>query len=392
MRVNKKQQKHLQADHRHRWWHSPLPGYPFAVLFVVGALLIPLTLRALGTQYAFISSSFVIAVLLVGWIWGIGPALLALPLEVLALDYWIIPPVGVIDFFLKPDDIVSFTSLMVLQLIVLALVITQKNYRRQLLHARQAASQHAEELAESNARLQQADRVKDQFLSMASHELKTPVTNIQLSVQWLQRRLQRQSAQNPEQFAVYNALERVERQVRQLTDLINNLLDINTLRSGKIPVHLAPYDLRCLCQHVLEEQQSLTGRAIDLRLPADPMIVQVDRRRLAQVVNNLITNALKYSPANTPIGVEISQRLGEAILAVSNEGPVLSKEQQENLFEPFYRSTEARSSATSGWGLGLAISKEIVLQHNGRIWVESSEEKGTIFFVALPIPTSDEKS
>jgi len=392
MRVNKKQQKHLQADHRHRWWHSPLLGYPFAVIFVAGAFLIPITERALGIYNIFTSSLFVIVVLLVGWIWGTGPALLALLLEVLALDYWIVPPTGRIDFFLKLDDIVSFTSLVILQLIVLALVRVQKKYRQQLLQARQAVSQHAEELAESNTRLQQADRVKDQFLSMASHELRTPITSIQLSVQWLQRRLKRQSVQNPEQPAVYDALERVERQVRRLTDLVNNLLDINTLRSGKIPVHLVPYDLRCLCQHVLEEQQSLAGRSIDLWLPADPVIVQVDRGRFAQVVNNLITNALKYSPANAPIGVEISQRPGEAILAVSNEGPVLSKEQQENLFEPFYRSPEARSSVTPGWGLGLAISKEIVLQHSGRIWVESSEEKGTIFFVALPLPTSDEKS
>jgi signal transduction histidine kinase len=392
MMGDKKQQKPLRAGHRRLGWRSPLLGYPFAVLFAAAAFLIPVIQRVLGIQDPFIEPPFVITVLLVGWFWGIGPVLLALLLEVLALDYWIVPPVGVINFFFQRDGIVAFTSFILLQLTVLALVITQKNYRQQLLHAKQAASQYAEELAESNARLQQADRVKDQFLSMASHELKTPVANIQLSVQWLQHRLKRQSTQNPEQLVVYDALEKVERQGRRLTDLINDLLDINTLRSGKIPVRLASCDLRCLCQQILGGQQSLTGRSIDLRLPADPVIVQVDYRRLAQVVNNLVTNALKYSPANTPIGVEISQRPEEALLAVSNQGPVLSKEQQENLFEPFYRSPEARSSATPGWGLGLAICKEIVLQHNGRIWVESSEEKGTIFFVALPLPTSDEKS
>ncbi|WP_244422491.1 sensor histidine kinase [Ktedonobacter racemifer] len=147
-----------------------------------------------------------------------------------------------------------------------------------------------------------------------------------------------------------------------------------------------------LRQQVIEEQQSQTDRSIDLRLPADPVVVQADDRRVSQVVSNLVTNALKYSPANTPIGVEISQRPGEAILAVSNESPVLSQEQQKTLFEPFYRSPEARSSATPGWGLGLAICKEIVLQHSGRIWVESSEEKGTIFFIALPLPTSSESA
>jgi signal transduction histidine kinase len=90
--------------------------------------------------------------------------------------------------------------------------------------------------------------------------------------------------------------------------------------------------------------------------------------------------------------VEISQKTGVVILAVANEGPVLSKKQQRTLFEPFYRSPEARSSGIPGWGLGLAISKEIVLQHRGRISVESSEEKGTNFFVALPLPTSLEEN
>ncbi|GHO84803.1 sensor histidine kinase [Dictyobacter formicarum] len=386
MKVNEKQQKHLQTDHHYLWWHSPLLGYPFAILFAAAAFLIPISERSLGIHDFFVEPPFVIATLLIGWFWGIGPALLALLLEVLAVDYWIVPPLGVIDFFLWPD-IVSFAPFIFIQLIVMTLVIVQKNYRQRLLHASQAASQHAEELAESNARLQQADRVKDQFLSMASHELRTPVTRIQGSIQLLQRRLKRQSVRLP----MRGSLDEVDRQIQQLTNLINDLLDINTLRSGKIPVRLAPCDLPCLCQQVIEEQQPQIDRSIDLRLPADPVVVQVDHGRFSQVVSNLVTNALKYSPANTPIRVEISQRPGEVILAVYNESPVLSKEQQKTLFEPFYRSPEARSSAVPGWGLGLAICKEIVMQHSGHIWVESSEEKGTIFFVALPLPTGSER-
>jgi signal transduction histidine kinase len=213
----------------------------------------------------------------------------------------------------------------------------------------------------------------------------------------LLRRLKRQSAQNPELLPVCDSLGKVDEQTRRLTDLVNGLLDINTLRSGKMPVHLALCDLRCLCRRVVEEQQALAGRSIDLRLPADPVVVQIDEGRLSQVVSNLLSNALKYSPANTLIRVEVSQRPGEvilaiyeAILAVHNEGPMLSKAQQEAIFEPFYRSPDAQSSTTPGWGLGLAICKEIVMQHSGRIWVESSEEKGTTFFVALPLSTSSE--
>lgn len=386
MKVKEKQDKHLQTNHYRLWLRFRLLGYFFAVLFAIAAFLIPISERSLGMQDFFVEPPFVVATLLVGWFWGIGPALLVLLLEVFALDYWIVPPLGVIDFFRWPT-IVSFVSFILIQLIVLALVVMQKNYRQQLLHTSQVASQRAEELAESNTQLQQADRVKDQFLSMASHELRTPITRIHGSIQLLQRRLKRQNIKHPEMLPVYDSLDKMDGQIQQLTDLINSLLDINTLRSGKIPVHLAPYDLRYLCQQVIEEQPQ-TDRSIDLRQPADPVIVQVDHGRFSQIVSNLVTNALKYSPVDTPVYVEISQRPGEAILAVHNERPVLSKEQQKTLFEPFYRSPEARSSATPGWGLGLAISKEIVLQHDGRIWVESSEEKGTTFFVALPFPTN----
>src|SRR5215469_16453244 len=91
MKIKKNQHTHRPADRRHSWWHSPLVGYSFAVLFGVGAFLIPLSERALGIQDYFVEPPFVLATLLVGWIWGIGPALLALLLEVLALDYWIVP-------------------------------------------------------------------------------------------------------------------------------------------------------------------------------------------------------------------------------------------------------------------------------------------------------------
>jgi signal transduction histidine kinase len=398
MKVNEQQQKHHQADQRHPWWHSLFPGYLLAVLFAASAFLIPLSERSLGIQDFFIEPPFVMATLLIGSFWGIGPALLALLLEVLALDYWIVSPVGMIDFFRWPD-LASFAPFILLQLIVLALVVTQKKYRQQLLRASQAASQQAEELAERNARLQQADQVKDQFLSMASHELRTPITGIQGQVQLLLRRLKRQSAQHPDWLPVYDTLSKVDEQTRRLTELVNALLDLNTLRSGKMPVCLAPCDMRRLCRQVVEEQQALAGRAMDLRLPADPVVIQADGRKLSEVVSNLLTNALKYSPANTLIRVEVSQRpavvlpvIREALLAVHNEGPVLSKEQQETLFEPFYRSPEAHSSATPGWGLGLTICKEIVMQHSGRIWVESSQEQGTTFFVALPLPTSSESA
>ncbi|HEY1348942.1 MAG TPA: HAMP domain-containing sensor histidine kinase [Ktedonobacteraceae bacterium] len=380
MKILKEHRQSLLATRRHPWWRSSLPGYLFAMLFVAGAFLLPTAERSLGIHDQFIETPFVIATLLVGGIWGIGPALLALCLEVLALDYWLVPPLGVLDFFRWPG-VISFAPFVLIQLIVLGLAVAQKNYRRQLLQASQAASRHAEELAESNARLRQADRLKDQFLSLASHELRTPITGIQGNVQLLLRRLRKQSVQQPEWLPVCDLLTRVEDQIRRFTGLVNDLLDINTLRSGKMPFCLTPCDLCDLCQHVVGEYASLADHALELRLPADPVVAHVDRRRFSQVIHNLVTNALKYSPAQAPICVEVSQQPEEVLVAITNEGRV---EQQEALFELFYRGPEARFSAAPGWGLGLAICQEIVRLHGGRIWVESSQQKGTTFFVTLP--------
>lgn len=384
MKVKGTSQSHLRTDPHRPWWRSLWLGYPCAVLFTVVALLIPLVERSFRIQDFFIGTPFVLATLFVGGTWGLGPALLALLLEVLALDYWVVPPIGTIGFFRWPR-IVSFAWFLFIQLVMLALVMIQKHYRQQLHLAKQAASHHAEELAESNARLQQADQMKDQFLAMASHELRTPITSIHGRMQLLQRRLRRQDPQNPEWLPVRDSLNKMDEQIQRLTVLVSELLDINTLRSGRMPLHLVPCDLCGLCQHIVEEQHPPAGRSIDLRLPAHPVVVQADQGRLSQVVSNLVTNALKYSPAQTRICVEVSQRPGEALLAVSNEGPVLSEEQQKALFQPFYRSPETQASATPGWGLGLAICQEIVLQHGGRIWVESSAEKGTTFFVTLAL-------
>jgi signal transduction histidine kinase len=174
--------------------------------------------------------------------------------------------------------------------------------------------------------------------------------------------------------------------------LVNDLLDINILRSGKMPMRLAPCDHCVLCWRVIEEQRALTCRQIEVKLSSCPLVVQIDEERISQVIINLFSNALKYSPASTVIRVEVCQRSEEAILAVHNDGSVLSKEQQKTIFEPFSRGPEAQSSAISGWGLGLAICKEIVERHGGHLWVESSEEMGTTFFVALPLPTGSESA
>lgn len=374
------------------WWQSSLVGYAASFVFVLGVFLILWLEKFVNVHRYdyFIAIVYVLGTFLIGWIWGTRPALLAIVVVTLCIDYLVIAPIHVFSFYLWPDCLLLL-PVVTIQLLFLWLIARHKNTQAQLLRAHQEIANYAEQvsannqrLEESNEQLAEANRLKDMFLSMASHELRTPVTSIYGHVQLLLQRIKKQSSRNAELLPIRDSLLRVNEQTQRLVGLINDLLDINSLRSGKIPLHLVPCDISHLCRKIVEEQRPLTDRLIDLRLPPEPVIVQADEKRLSQVIVNLLSNALKYSPPATTIRVEITQLPGKVILAVHNEGPALSKEQQKSIFEPFYRSPKAHSSATPGWGLGLAISKEIVRQHSGGLSVESLEGKGTTFSVALP--------
>lgn len=387
----RKQQNHIsEPQHRkHRsWWCASIVGYVLGLFCTIMALLLTLMVANIGhaehIHDFFVGVPFATVTVLSGWLWGLGPALVVLAIGVLSLDYWVIPPICVLTFYKWPD-IVAFLPFIGIQLIALYLIMVQKRYRQQLLVAQQKASKQAEALAQSNAQLEQADRVKDQFLSMASHELRTPVTSIHGYVQLLMRRLKKQSTETPELLPIYDSLLTVDQQTKRLAHLVDDLLDINSLRAGKMPLHISACDLGNLCRNVAAEHKDASERTIDLQLAPHKIILPADEKRLSQVISNLVTNAIKYSPKQSVVRMEVSQSATEAILSVHNEGPTLSQEQQIAIFEPFYRSPEAQSSTISGWGLGLAISKEIVARHQGRIWVESSQETGTTFFVALAL-------
>lgn len=384
------QQVHQSTSHHRSWWQSAIAGYPFALLFVAGAFSLPLLEKYMRIRDYFIAPPFVVATLLVGWIWGTGPALLALSAAVFSVDYWIVPPLGRLTFFQWPD-IASFAPFILIQLIVLYLIAKQKKYRRQLFLAQQEALERAEELAktnqalaQSNAQLKHADQVKDQFLSRASHELKTPITTIRGQAQLALRRLSHRSPLCADLAFLPTHLEKVEAQTERLHTLVNDLLALSTLRSGQMPLRAALCDLCQLCSGIAADQGELTGRQIDLKLARCPIMLWADEGRLSQVIINLIGNALKYSPENTVVRVEVKQQQQQAILSVHNDGPPLPQAQHESIFEPFYRAPGAQSSSVQGWGLGLSISKEIIEQHQGHIWIESSKKMGTTFFVSLP--------
>lgn len=354
-------------------------------LVLTGAVLLLVVLQqALGIGNYFVGAPLVFVLLLVGWIWGVGPACLALFAGVLMIDYWVFPPTNAFTLVLWPNTL-TLLLLLVLQALTLRLVALHKRHQQQLTAAKAEATTRAHALAHSNARLEQADRIKDEFFSRASHELKTPLTTIRGQAQLALRRLSRQPPLPGEYAYVFAYLEKIEAQTHVLRLLVDDLLDLSSLRTGKLPLRRELCDGSRLCRDLAGDLGMLAERSVALHLPPEPIQLMADEGRLSQVISNLVANALKYSPEDTVVQVEAYQTPTQVIFSVHNEGPAIPPDQQEALFEPFYRSPDAQGSAVPGWGLGLAISKAIVEQHGGQIRVTSSEETGTTFIVTLPL-------
>lgn len=229
-------------------------------------------------------------------------------------------------------------------------------------------------------------RLRDNFLSMASHELKTPMTTILGQAQLMKRRLSKIPELSAEMTFMRSALESIDSQTQRMNTLVDDLLDLYNIRAGKIELHLESCDLVTLCNEVVSEQRLLTGRTIQLDVPVSPVIMQADGDRLAQVIVNLISNALRYSPEDSKVQVFVDQRHDVSIVEVCDAGTGISQEEQAHIFEPFYRSpNNVCSSSKSGLGLGLAICKDIVQRHSGRIWCRSRIGQGSTFIVEMPL-------
>jgi PAS domain S-box-containing protein len=226
------------------------------------------------------------------------------------------------------------------------------------------------------------EKEKDEFLSIASHELKTPLTSLKILVQLTHRRLIKAGAKESEQ------LEGMDRSIERMERLVNDLLDVSRIQAGKLALRLEDCDLAALCRQIAQEQSAASDRPITLDLPEQPIIATADPERLGQVLTNLLSNALKYSPPGCLVSLTLHvEDGGQAHMIVRDEGAGIPPDLQEHLFERFYRvpGVQVQSGSGVGLGLGLYISREIVERHHGRIWVESSVGEGASFHVTLPL-------
>jgi len=180
-------------------------------------------------------------------------------------------------------------------------------------------------------------------------------------------------------------LAKMDRQLNRLTNLISELLDISRMQTGKLVFQQEAFDLSSLVQEIVENLQPTT-RTHQLCLEdTEPVLVVGDRERIGQVLINLLTNAIKYSPQADKVIVHVARDQNHALVSVQDFGIGIAKEHQHKVFERFYQVTDSEGKTYPGLGIGLYISCQIVRRHGGRLWVESEKGEGATFHVTLPL-------
>ncbi len=229
------------------------------------------------------------------------------------------------------------------------------------------------------------ERQKDEFLSIASHELKTPLTTLKIMTQLIQRRLLRSGILDLEHSS------RMERSIDRMERLINDLLDVSRIDSGKLALRIERTNLAAICMQAAEEQVALAERPVTVRMPNTPVDVEADAERINQVITNLLSNSLKYTPPNKAVTLSLDVEENVAVVRVHDEGVGIPHDALERLFEQFYRvpGVQVQHGSGVGLGLGLYISREIVERHGGRIWAESGVGEGSTFAFRLPLAPSE---
>jgi signal transduction histidine kinase len=236
-----------------------------------------------------------------------------------------------------------------------------------------------EELQEAHAATKSLMRQKDEFMSIASHELKTPITSMKANLQ-LTGRL---TAEKPEYTSIAPFVEKANKQVNKLTSLVEDLLDVTRIQAGKLQFNRCDFYLKEVLDDCVEQAKSFSDNHKILVKGDASLKINGDKARIEQVITNLLSNAVKYSPDANEVLLQCEQSNGHVNISVTDFGIGISGDKLPFVFDRFFRAREAHTF--SGLGLGLYISSEIVKRHGGEIGVESAEGKGSTFWLQLPV-------
>ena len=221
---------------------------------------------------------------------------------------------------------------------------------------------------------------KNDFIAMASHELKTPLTSLKAYVQLLAKKIP-----ESENSFVNGALVKVNNQVNRMTELIHSFLDLSKMESGKLQLKMQPFGLRKLIEDTITETSLVnTGHEFKFE-PGDEITANADREKIAQVIVNFLNNAVKYSNKDTIVTVKCEKIDGYVQVSVTDQGIGIKPKDQRKLFQRFYRVDNEQMKNISGFGIGLYLASEIIQRHKGKIGVESSEGLGSTFYFCLPV-------
>jgi signal transduction histidine kinase len=239
-------------------------------------------------------------------------------------------------------------------------------------------SQKVSELSEAKARLEEEQRQREEFISMVAHELAQPLTNISTSAQLLGR--ERLTAESKER-----ARTTILAETRRLTRLVQDLYDATRLAAGRFEVRPADCDLTEIIRQQVELACGMSDRHI-FRVEVEDGLFAAwcDRDRIAQVLSNILTNSIKYTPGGT-VRVQLRADAAQAVIRVLDEGPGIPSDRLEAIFEPHVRLVGAETVGKKGSGLGLYIARGIIEAHRGRIWADNAEGGGAVFMISLPL-------
>ncbi|MGN6193400.1 MAG: sensor histidine kinase [Ginsengibacter sp.] len=230
-------------------------------------------------------------------------------------------------------------------------------------------------------KLKQLNKYKDDFMAMASHELKTPLTIIKANLDIMDLKMQ--------QDENHLFVEKTIKQVEKLNQLINDLLDISKMQAGKLELKLADFDMNDLLKEMIRNMQATTAIRIVLKqVSKKQLLAYGDRDRIGLVISNLLGNAIKYSPNSKEIKVKAFRSEDAIIVSIEDKGIGIPVEELTNIFSRFYRVSGV-TSTFSGSGIGLYVSSQIISRHGGKIWAVSELNKGSTFYFSIPASGQD---